>query len=164
MPGVTDIHAPTIRRPVDQPAPFMWKLHEVCHTKAMAINTVFKCSRFQKLWNTYRKVRNVTTKTGASSMHKYFDDKWNSAKAAGNSKMFWDTTKPFMTDKVSSVNENISLKVGDSISDVMRILPLTMHLMDTGVKLRLLYAMITQLTKKGMHRGHYWFSQWPFTY
>ena len=29
--------------------------------------------------------------------------------------MFWDTIKPFMTQKVRSVNENIRLKVGDSI-------------------------------------------------
>ena len=48
-------------------------------------------------------------------MRKYFNDKCNSVKAAGNSKTFWDTIKPFMTEKVRSVNVNISLKVGDSI-------------------------------------------------
>ena len=117
MENVTDLHAPRkIRWPVDQPVPFMnGKLRKACHTKAMARNKFFKCGRTQKLWDVYRKVRNSATKIRTSFMRKYFNDKCNSVKATGNSKMFWDTIKPFMTEKVRSVNENISLKVGDSI-------------------------------------------------
>ena len=48
-------------------------------------------------------------------MRKFFDDKCNCEKAVGNSKMFWDTIKPFMTDKVKSSNESISIKIGNSI-------------------------------------------------
>ena len=48
-------------------------------------------------------------------MRKYFDDKCNSEKAVGNSKMFWDTIKPFMTDKVKSSHESIGIKIGNSI-------------------------------------------------
>ena len=48
-------------------------------------------------------------------MRKYFDDKCNSEKAVGNSKMFWDAIKPFMTDKVKSSNESISIEIGNSI-------------------------------------------------
>ena len=48
-------------------------------------------------------------------MRKYFDDECNSEKAVRNSKMFWDTIKPFMTDHVKSSNESISIKIGNSI-------------------------------------------------
>ena len=33
----------------------------------------------------------------------------------GIQKMFWDTIKPFMTDKVKSSNESISIEIGNSI-------------------------------------------------
>ena len=48
-------------------------------------------------------------------MRKFFDEKFKSEKAVGNSWMFWDTIKPFMTDKVKSSNESISTKIGNSI-------------------------------------------------
>ena len=114
---VTDFHAPhKTWKPVDQPVPFMnARLRKACHTKAMARNKFFKCGRIQRLWEKYRKLRNTATKIKVSSMRKYFDDKCYSEKAVGNSKMFWDTIKPFMTDKVKSSNESIRIKIGNSI-------------------------------------------------
>ena len=117
MTCVTDFHAPRkTRKPVDKPVPFMnARLRKACHTKAMARNKFFKCGRTQRQWEKYRKLRNTATKIKVSSMRKFFDDKCNSEKAVGNSKMFWDTIKPFMTDKVKSSNESISIKIGNSI-------------------------------------------------
>ena len=117
MACVTDFHAPRkTRKPVDQPVPFMnARFRKACHTKAMARNKFFKCGRTQRLWEKYRQLRNTAAKIKVSSMRKYFDDKCNSEKAVGNSKMFWDTIKPFMTDKVKYSNESISIKIGNSI-------------------------------------------------
>ena len=117
MACVTDFHAPRkTRKPVDQPIPFMnARLWKACHTKAMARNKFFKCGRTQRLWENYRQLRNTAAKIKVSSMRKYFDDKCNSEKAVGNLKMFWDTIKPFMTDKVKSSNESFSIKIGNFI-------------------------------------------------
>ena len=58
MESVPDIHAPRkIRRPVDQPVPFMnVRLRKTYHTKCVARNKFFKCGKTQKLWDIYKKV------------------------------------------------------------------------------------------------------------
>ena len=48
-------------------------------------------------------------------MRKYFDDKCNTVKQPGRTNKFWDTIKPFVTNKVKSSGDVISLKVNDSI-------------------------------------------------
>ena len=48
-------------------------------------------------------------------MRKYFDDKCNTVKQTGRTNKLWDTVKPFVTNKVKSSDDVISLKVNDSI-------------------------------------------------
>ena len=87
-----------------------------CPTQAMARNSFFlNVAENQRLWEKYRKIRNTATKIKVSSMRKYVDDNCKSGKTVGNSKMFWDTIKPFMTDKVKSSNESIDIKICNSI-------------------------------------------------
>ena len=107
---VVDEHAPRkTRKPVNKPVPFMnSELRKMTHSKSMARNKFFKYGRTRKLWDSYRKIQNLTTKVKTASMRKYFDDKCNTVKQTGRTNKFWDTIKPFVTNKVkSSVNDSI---------------------------------------------------------
>ena len=119
MVDVIDSHAPIKRRkPVNNPVPFMnAKLRKACHTKSMARNKYFKCGRTKILWECFRKARNAATKIKATSMRQYFDDRCNSKHLNGSSKQFWNTIKPFVTDKVRTKYDHITLKVNDSIEN-----------------------------------------------
>ena len=52
----------------------------------MARNKLFKYGRTQKLWDSYRKMRNLTTQAKTASMRKYFDDKCHTRLANGTHK------------------------------------------------------------------------------
>ena len=50
-------------------------------------------------------------------MRQYFDDRCNSKHLNGSSKQFWNKIKPFVTDKVKTKYDHITLKVNDSIEN-----------------------------------------------
>ena len=50
-------------------------------------------------------------------MHRYFDDKCNTFKQTGRTNKFCDTIKPFVTNKVKSSDDVISLEVNDSVAN-----------------------------------------------
>ena len=67
-----------------------------------------------KNWEIYRKQRNYVTKLRRHSIKQYFELNCN---CANNStpKNFWNTIKPFMSNKTSSQNNNITLFENDRI-------------------------------------------------
>ena len=50
-------------------------------------------------------------------MRQYFDDRCYSKHLNGSSKQFWNTMKPFVTDKVKTTYDHITLKVNDTIEN-----------------------------------------------
>ena len=114
---LVDEHTPRkTRKPVNKTVPFMnSELRKMTHSKSMARNKFFKYGRTQKLWDSYRKIRNISTKVETASMRKYFADKCNTVKQTGRTNKFGDTIKPFVTNKVKYYGDVISLKVNDSI-------------------------------------------------
>ena len=88
------------------------KLRKVGHQKATAHNRFFTMGRTDKLWHTFRKFRNQSTKLRTQSIKKYFNEKCGKIEH-GNSRQFWNVVKPFITDKMKSGNNNITLKKGD---------------------------------------------------
>ena len=114
---MVDEHAPRkTRKPVNKPLPLMnSELRKMTHSKSMARNKFFKYGRTQKLWDSYRKIRNIATKVKTASIRKYFDDECNTVNQTGCTNKFWGTIKPFVTNKVKSSDDVISLKKNDSI-------------------------------------------------
>ena len=86
------------------------QLRKACHRKSMLRNKYFKCGRTQLLWEQYRKSQNLVTKLKAKSMTDYFSQRCSAQHLKRNPAKFWDTIKPFMTNKSKSCNENITLK------------------------------------------------------
>ena len=110
-------HAPLKRKkPVARPVPFInATLRKACHKKSMARNKYFRLGRTQTLWETYRKSRNNANKVKKTSMKNYFESRCSQDKLAHGSRKFWDTVKPFLTDKIKINNDFISLRSGDKI-------------------------------------------------
>ena len=110
--NVIDYHAPPkSKRTVKRPLPFMnSQLRKACHRKSMLRNKYFKCGRTQLLSEQYRKSRNLVTKLKAKSMADHFSQRCSAQHLKKNPSKFWDTIKPFMTNKSKSCNENTSLK------------------------------------------------------
>ena len=108
-------HAPLKRKkPVARPVPFInASLRKACHKKSMARNKYFRQGRTQILWEKYRKSRNHASKVKKTSMKNYFE--WRKEKVTHSSTNFWDTVKPFLTDKIKNSNNFISLRLGDKI-------------------------------------------------
>ena len=119
-----DHHAPPkSKRTVERPLPFLnSQLRKACHRKSMLRKKYFKCGRTQLLWEQYRKSRNLVTKLKAKSMADYFSQRCSAQHLKRNPWKFWDTIKPFMTNKSKSCNENITLKhngkIGNNPNDV----------------------------------------------
>ena len=67
----------------------------------------------KKLWEIFRKNRNLVTKLKAISIRKYFDERCNTRQSE-NGKMFWDTIKPFMRE-TRDPNCVITIKDGKNI-------------------------------------------------
>ena len=85
------------------------KLRKACLQKAMVGNKYFKQGRSGSLWDRYRKARNHVTKLKAVSMNAYFSEKCNSDMFRKNPSNYWQTIKPFLTDRIESTDQNISL-------------------------------------------------------
>ena len=110
-------HAPLKRKkPVARPVPFInASLRKACHKKSMARNKYFRQGRTQILWERYRKSRNHASKVKKTSMKNYFESRCNKEKVTHSSTNFWDTVKPFLTDKIKNSNDFISLRSSDKI-------------------------------------------------
>ena len=98
------------KKTIRQPLPFMnSKLRKACLHKAMLRNKYFKHGRSSQSWELYRKSRNNVTKLKAVSMNTYFQERCNSDSFRNNSRQYWRTIKPYMTDKCKTSDQDISL-------------------------------------------------------
>ena len=75
----------------------------------MLRNKYFKHGRSSQSWELYRKSRNNVTKLKAVSMNTYFQERCNSDSFRNNSRQYWRTIKPNMTDKCKASDQDISL-------------------------------------------------------
>lgn len=112
---IIDEHAPIKKRTLRKhTAPFMnSELRKAIHKKSMLRNRYYK-SRNSKNWDSYKKQRNVVNYIRRKSIKHYFRSKCQGNK---NSTKFWDTIRPFITDKCSEPGSNITLMNNDSISN-----------------------------------------------
>ena len=114
---IINSHAPLKKRKtVANPVPFMNSAYrKACYQKSMAHNRYFKMGKTHALWQKYRKARNHAAKLRAASVKNFFDTRYNS-QFKENPKRYWDTIKPFMTDKkVNGASPCFTLKLGNDI-------------------------------------------------
>ena len=107
---VIDNHIPMKKKKaINKPAPFMNQtLRREIYKKKMAYNKYQKC-KSKTNWENYRKQRNlqnVVTKIKKKSIRNYFMER---CVGGPNSKDFWPTIKPFLTDKGLHFNKDIIL-------------------------------------------------------
>jgi hypothetical protein len=110
---VVDRHAPVkIRKPRKHSAPFMnSKLRKAVHKKRMLHNRYIKHHSGSN-WEAYRVQRNVVTKLRRESIKNYFLERCS---GGPNSKDFWPTIKPFLTNKGLRSDATITLCNDDKI-------------------------------------------------
>ena len=77
-------------------------------------NSYYKLGRSKNLWENFRKSRNEATRLRSISMTTYFDKRCNST-VKTDSKTFWDTARPFMTDKKTRSSDPITLNLNGNI-------------------------------------------------
>ena len=80
----------------------------------MLRNKYFKY-RSKQAWENYRKSRNKVSKLKAVSMHSYFKTRCNSHNLTNNPSEYWNTIKPFMSDKYKSKGTAITIQIKDDI-------------------------------------------------
>ena len=112
LSNIVDSHAPVKRkRTVKKPLPCMnSRLRKECHRKSMLRNKYFKY-RSKQAWGNYRKSRNKVSNLKAVSMHSYFKTRCNSHNLTNNPSEYWNTIKPFMSDKYKSKGSAITLSI-----------------------------------------------------
>ena len=82
----------------------------------MLHNKYFKY-RSKQAWENYRKSRNKVSKFKAVSMHSYFKTLCNSHNLTNNPSEYWNTIKPFMSDKYKSKGSAMIIKIKDDITN-----------------------------------------------
>ena len=109
---VMDNHAPLKHKQmVKHPVPFMnSKLRKACHQKAMLRNIYFKNGRTKCSWENYRKIRNHVAKLKSTSIQNYFAERCSQNNMQNNPSRYWETVKPFMTDKMKTRHNVITLQ------------------------------------------------------
>ena len=109
---VMDNHAPLKhKQTVKRPVPFMnSKLRKACHQKAMLRNRYFKNGRTKCSWEHYRKIRNHVAKLKSTSIQNYFAERCSQNNMQNNPSKYWETVKPFMTDKMKTRHDVITLQ------------------------------------------------------
>ena len=110
--GVLNKHAPlkqkTIRKP---PCPFMnGDLRKAIYNKCLLRNKYYK-NRTTENWSAYKKQRNLVVKLRKKSIRIYFNNKCNS----GNKNDFWSVMKPFYSSKFKTGNDNLILRVDETL-------------------------------------------------
>jgi len=105
---ITDKHAPIKRKLVKgKQAPFIHgELRKAINAKAMLRRKYYK-SKSNHAWQKYRTQRNLVTKLKREALKTYFNNKCNNQ--TSNNKHFWDTIKPFLTNKNTQTRQHISL-------------------------------------------------------
>ena len=73
----------------------------------------FQRTKTQENWDKFRKQRNLVNKLKRSSLNQYFQKNCNNT--TNKNKHFWDIVKPFMTNKVKTNHQNITLFHNDSL-------------------------------------------------
>ena len=86
-------------------------LKKIMYKKRMAQNAFWKDKGNQQKWEKYRSLRNEFVKVNKASRRNYFKEH---CKEGVNSRNFWQTIKPYMTNNCK-VNNDIMLKEGDNI-------------------------------------------------
>ena len=117
MNEIINSHAPLMKRKtVANPVHFMNNAYrKACYQKSMAHNRYFKTGKTHALWQKYRKARNHAAKLRAASVKNFFDTRCNT-QFKENPKRYWDTIKPFMTDKkVNGAFPCFTLKLGNDV-------------------------------------------------
>ena len=101
---VINDHAPFKTKTIkDKQVPFMnSNLRKLLYKKRMLRN---KAKRDRSYWESYRKVRNTYAGEYRKSMNSYFESKCQQ----GRNKTFWQTIKPFLSNKVKTAS-SITLK------------------------------------------------------
>ena len=110
---VTDKHAPIKQKLVKgKQAPFIHgELRKAINVKAM-FRRKYNKHKTNAAWQCYRKQRNLVTKLKRNAIKTYFNNKCNNQ--TSNNKQFWDTVKPFLTNKSNRTNQ-ISLLENDKV-------------------------------------------------
>ena len=110
--NVVDEHAPVKTRYLKgRGVPHMnSELKKLMYKKRMLQNAYWRQKGNSNLWEKFRKARNDFVRANRKSRQNYF--RKNCQKT--NKRSFWETVKPFFTDKISSSND-IMLKEGDNI-------------------------------------------------
>ena len=110
---VIDEHAPIKTRYIKgRSVPHMnSELRKAMYKKRMSQNAYWRYKGNPHLWEVYRQARNKFVKINRQSRQLYFKER---CKDGGNSRSFWQTIRPFITDKVNSSND-IMLKEEETI-------------------------------------------------
>ena len=117
---VTDNHAPIKQKLVKgKQAPFIHgELRKAINVKAM-FRRKYNKLKTNTSWQSYRKQRNLVTKLKREAIKTYFNNRCNNQ--TSNSKQFWDTVKPFLTNKSNHTNQISLLENDKVISDTNEI-------------------------------------------
>ena len=104
------------KRAVMRPVPFMnGKLRKAQYFKCMMRNRFFRNGKTKENWENFRKSRNNYVKIRSQSLQHYFNTKCN-ATQSHNPKAFWDTMKPFVTDKIKDNSQCTTLNIDGEIT------------------------------------------------
>ena len=122
---VTDVvnhHAPLKKKFVKKNSAHMnSKLKKVMYQKRMAQNNYWKNRGDKTKWELFRRKRNEFVKINRESRAKYFKDR---CKDGVGCKTFWQTIKPYLSEK-SSLHNDIMLREGNDVltesSDIAKV-------------------------------------------
>ena len=116
LSDIINDHAPLKKKkPVKKPVPYInANLRKACHRKAMLHNRYFKYGRTPELWEKYRKSRNYVTKVKAISVTRYFK-KHCSMPNTQQPERFWDTVKPYLSDKTKETNSHFAIRLDNEL-------------------------------------------------
>lgn len=102
LTDVVDVHAPVKQKIIKKPqVPYMnGQLRKEINIKAM-LRRKFERFKDNHSWSRYKAQRNLVTSLKRKSIQTYFNQRCNLSK---NPRSFWQTVKPFMSDKQVSSN------------------------------------------------------------
>jgi len=114
--GVLEKHAPLKTRVIkNKQVPYMnGQLRKAINVKSM-LKRRYSKYKSRQAWKQYKEQRNKVNKLKRSSIQKYFDEKCNNEQTK-NGKSFWDTVKPYFTEKSGKCGQCISLLEEDKVT------------------------------------------------
>ena len=112
--SVIDSHAPLkIKNTKGQTAFYMNnELRKAINVKGM-LHRKYNKAPTSENWNKFKAQRNKVNKMKRNAMSTYFDKKCNNVNVNNNSKMFWNTVKPYFSSNVSNRSDPVSLLDND---------------------------------------------------